>query len=179
MYDEAEATVFEVNPFGARQRLLPSRTLVERLRAAIPSILEARPVVEVEPAPPPVVPAPPMLFAPASYPVAPRSQRPRRVAIAAFTALALSVAVGALLGRSEASDRERTETAIAIGAGVSAPTKPEPARSSAREPIDAPPEVELDSVAVPSTRRAAPKRARPTVTVDAATPLGQLRPKRW
>jgi len=188
MYDEAEATVFEATPFGARQRLLPSRTLVERLRAAIPrqpAFVEAEPMVAPSPPPPPPIPIPmpPPAFVVVAYPKAPRSRRSRRIAIAAVTTLALGLVGVAFIGDSEAGRPERTAAAIAIGTGVTAPTKPAPVQPSVvvteiTEVTDVP-EVELAPVAMPTIRRAAQKRPRPVVTVDAATPLGQLRPKRW
>jgi hypothetical protein len=128
MYDEAEVTVFEATPFGARQRLLPSRTLVERLRTAIP---RQPAFVEVEVAPPPP-PPPPVVVAPApafvvvTYPKAPRSRRARRIAIAAVTTLALGLTGVAFIADSEAGSPERTAAALAVGTGVTAPTKPAP-----------------------------------------------------
>jgi hypothetical protein len=180
MYDEAEVTVFEATPFGARQRLLPSRTLVERLRTAIP---RQPAFVEVEVAPPPPLLAPAPLVVPVTYPKAPSTRRARRIAIAAVTTLALGLVGVAFVGDSEAGSPERTAAAIAVGTGVTAPTKPAAVHPTVVvteiTEVTEVPEVELAPVAMPTVRHAAQKRPRPVVTVDAATPLGQLRPKRW
>src|SRR4051794_19021931 len=44
MYNDDEATQFEMNPLGARQRLLPTRTFLSKLPAPVPAPLQAPPM---------------------------------------------------------------------------------------------------------------------------------------
>lgn len=199
MYNDDEATEFEMNPLGARQRMLPTRTFLSRIPTPVPAPLEAPPMAAA-PAQPVLI-LPPEIHYPdavdeiisssmhalpaadssvgmAALPIA--SRRFRWLAVPLVSLLALVVLGGAMWQPNEmqapsiAADIAATDEDVAPGSDqVTASEDPAP-----DEIIEVKkPAKRIARVVVAKPAKQIAKQPR-KVTVNTSTALGNLRPKK-
>lgn len=192
--DIEEATQFDPNPFGARQRMLPRGNFIINPKTVE---LQLDDVEVAEPAP--VMRLPPAIVLAPAYPLAPPSQLGASKLIAPLFVAAVSLAI-AYIAKPSSDQRQPVATTMSTFAAPAieqrdeivvpefvAFASPEAVRMLARstepEPYVAAPEVAPEPQRVVTrkhTRGVAPAKRR-AIRIDAtdtASPLGRMRPGR-
>jgi hypothetical protein len=188
MYNDDEATEFEMSPLGARQRMLPTRTFLSRLPAPVPAPFQAPPMAEASA----VLIYPPEIHYPdaidelvsssmralsasssmsAALPIA--SRRFRWIAVPLISMLALVALGGAMWHPDEVQGRSIAPAIASSDENIAPPSS----RSTAAEdpaPIEEAPAAK--PVVKSTAKRMMPKPRK--VTVNSSSALGNLRPRK-
>jgi len=184
MFDDAdEVTVFEPNPWGARQRVLPRSTFVAAERES-----SAAAIVDLFTMP--EVPAAPVQI---QFPPAPRTGFSRLLIPLVAAVISLGVAyvmkphsTEPVAARTHETTAPITNAALAAAEPIAA-IDPAPALAPVAviepvafiEPIEAPVIAPTRPAKATKSRRVAKRSPIKIDAADLASPLGRMRPRKW